>query len=98
MLIKTVRSEIVSHLSYLVASKGEAFVVDPRRDCEVYHEIAQDQGIRIREIFETHRNEDYVPAPLNSPGSPVPGYTTVRDSPGSTGRRSPTARSSGSVH
>ena len=60
MYIKTVRSEIVSHLSYLVASKGEAFVVDPRRDCEVYHEIAQDQGTRIREIFETHRNEDYV--------------------------------------
>ena len=60
MLIKTVRSEIVSHLSYLVASKGEAFVIDPRRDCEVYYGIAQDEGIRIREIFETHRNEDYV--------------------------------------
>jgi len=60
MLFLTVRSEIVSHLSYIIGSKGEAFVVDPRRDCDVYSGIAQDHGIRIREIFETHRNEDYV--------------------------------------
>ena len=54
MLFLTVRSEIVSHLSYIIGSKGEAFVVDPRRDCDVYSGIAQDHGIRIREIFETH--------------------------------------------
>ncbi len=60
MLFQTVKSEIVSHLSYIVASKGEAFVVDPRRDCDVYLEIAQQWGVRIKDIFETHRNEDYV--------------------------------------
>jgi hydroxyacylglutathione hydrolase len=60
MLLQTVKSDIVSHLSYVVASKGEAFVVDPRRDCDVYVEIAQGWGAQIRHIFETHRNEDYV--------------------------------------
>jgi hydroxyacylglutathione hydrolase len=60
MLLQTVKSEIVSHLSYIVASKGEAFVVDPRRDCDVYVDIAQGWGAQIRHIFETHRNEDYV--------------------------------------
>ena len=60
MLFQTVKSEIVSHLSYIVASKGEAFVVDPRRDCDVYLEIAQQWGVRIKDIFETHRNEDYI--------------------------------------
>jgi hydroxyacylglutathione hydrolase len=90
MLIKTVRSEIVSHLSYLVASKGEAFVVDPRRDCEVYYGIAQEEGIRIREIFETHRNEDYVAGSMelsritgarihHGPGLPWKYGETLRD-------------------
>jgi hydroxyacylglutathione hydrolase len=35
-------------------------VVDPRRDCEVYIDIAYREGARITHIFETHRNEDYV--------------------------------------
>jgi hydroxyacylglutathione hydrolase len=60
MLFQTVKSEIVSHLSYIVASKGEAFVVDPRRDADIYVEIAQGWGAQIKHVFETHRNEDYV--------------------------------------
>jgi hydroxyacylglutathione hydrolase len=60
MFLQIVKSEIVSHLSYVVASKGEAFVVDPRRDCDVYVEVAQGWGAQIGHIFETHRNEDYV--------------------------------------
>jgi hydroxyacylglutathione hydrolase len=60
MLFQTIKSEIVSHLSYVVASKGEAFVLDPRRDCDIYIEIAQSWGAKIKDIFETHRNEDYV--------------------------------------
>jgi hydroxyacylglutathione hydrolase len=60
MLFRIIKSEIVSHLSYIVASKGEAFVVDPRRDCEIYVEAAQEWGVKIKDIFETHRNEDYV--------------------------------------
>jgi hydroxyacylglutathione hydrolase len=60
MLLQIVKSEIVSHLSYVVASKGEAFVVDPRRDCDIYTEIAQGWGVQIKHVFETHRNEDYV--------------------------------------
>lgn len=60
MLLQIVKSEIVSHLSYIVASKGEAFVVDPRRDCDIYIEISKEWGVKIKDIFETHRNEDYV--------------------------------------
>lgn len=60
MLFRIIKSEIVSHLSYIVASKGEAFVVDPRRDNDIYVEIAQEWGVKIKDVFETHRNEDYV--------------------------------------
>jgi hydroxyacylglutathione hydrolase len=60
MLFQVLKSEIVSHLSYIVGSKNEAAVIDPRRDCQIYTEIARKWGVRIKYIFETHRNEDYV--------------------------------------
>jgi hydroxyacylglutathione hydrolase len=60
MYIQAVKSEIVSHISYFVAAKAEAFVIDPRRDCGIYLEMAQQVGAKIAYIFETHRNEDYV--------------------------------------
>jgi hydroxyacylglutathione hydrolase len=60
MLFQSVKSDIVSHLSYIAASKGEAFVIDPRRDSDIYIDLAQNWGVKIKDIFETHRNEDYV--------------------------------------
>jgi hydroxyacylglutathione hydrolase len=64
VLIQTVKSEIVSHLSYIVGSKDEAAVIDPRRDCQVYLDIVSKWGVRIKYVFETHRNEDYVTGSL----------------------------------
>jgi hydroxyacylglutathione hydrolase len=60
MFLEKVRSAGLAHLSYIVGDKGEAAVIDPRRDCKVYADIAQTQGAKITHIFETHRNEDYV--------------------------------------
>jgi hydroxyacylglutathione hydrolase len=60
MIFKKLKSNVVSHLSYLVGSGGEAMVVDPQRDCRVYVDIAQSKGLEIKYVFETHRNEDYV--------------------------------------
>ena len=37
-----------------------AAVIDPRRDCDIYLEIADRNNLKIELIFETHRNEDYV--------------------------------------
>jgi len=64
MLIQTIKSEIVSHLSYIIGSKNEAAVIDPRRDCQVYLDIANQWGAKIKYVFETHRNEDYVTGSL----------------------------------
>ncbi len=60
MILEKVRSEGLSHLSYLVGHKGEAVVIDPRRDVQVYLDLARQHGLRILHVFETHRNEDYV--------------------------------------
>jgi hydroxyacylglutathione hydrolase len=60
MFLETVRSPELGHFSYILGDGNEAAVIDPRRDCEVYLDIADRQGAKITHIFETHRNEDYV--------------------------------------
>lgn len=60
MFLETVHSEGLAHVSYIVGDGEEAAVIDPRRDCHIYIEIAQRHGVRIAHVFETHRNEDYV--------------------------------------
>lgn len=50
----------LAHASYLLASEGEAVVVDPQRDVELYLKAAADHGLIIRHIFETHLHADFV--------------------------------------
>jgi hydroxyacylglutathione hydrolase len=50
----------LSHASYMVGSDGEAIVVDPQRDVEIYLQAAEKQGLQIRHIFETHLHADFV--------------------------------------
>lgn len=50
----------LAHASYMFGSEGEAVVVDPQRDVELYLEAAAKQGLVIRHIFETHLHADFV--------------------------------------
>src|SRR5580700_8130565 len=50
----------LAHASYMLASEGEAVVVDPQRDVELYLKAAEDHGVEIRHIFETHLHADFV--------------------------------------
>ena len=60
MIFHRIKSKIVSHLSYFIGSENEAIVVDPMRDCEIYVDLAMKEGLNIKYVFVTHRNEDYV--------------------------------------
>jgi hydroxyacylglutathione hydrolase len=60
MLLERIGSPGLAHYSYLIGDRNEGLVIDPRRDCEIYVEKATAAGMRIVNIFETHRNEDYV--------------------------------------
>lgn len=60
MIFERVESEGLAHYSYLIGNEGEAVVIDPRRDCNIYLELASKRGLQITNILETHRNEDYV--------------------------------------
>jgi hydroxyacylglutathione hydrolase len=50
----------LAHASYLLASDGEAVVVDPQRDVDLYVKAATEHGLAIRHIFETHLHADFV--------------------------------------
>ncbi len=50
----------LAHASYLFGSDGQAAVVDPQRDVEIYIDAAKKQGLQIRYIFETHLHADFV--------------------------------------
>jgi hydroxyacylglutathione hydrolase len=60
MFIQKIKSEGLSQNAYFVGSENEAIVIDPRRDCQVFIDIAQQEEMSVKGIFETHRNEDYV--------------------------------------
>jgi hydroxyacylglutathione hydrolase len=60
MLFERVFSEGLAHNSYIIGDAGKAAVIDPRRDGDIYLEIAARNACTITHIFETHRNEDYV--------------------------------------
>jgi hydroxyacylglutathione hydrolase len=50
----------LAHASYLLASEGEAVVVDPQRDVELYLTAAAQHGFTIRHIVESHLHADFV--------------------------------------
>jgi hydroxyacylglutathione hydrolase len=50
----------LAHASYMLGSEGEAAVVDPQRDVEIYLKAADQHGLKIRHIFETHLHADFV--------------------------------------
>ena len=50
----------LAHASYMLGSQGEAVVVDPQRDVDLYLKAAEEHGLTIRHIFETHLHADFV--------------------------------------
>ena len=50
----------LAQASYIVGCGGEACVIDPRRDVEVYLDAANERGWTIRHVIETHLHADFV--------------------------------------
>lgn len=47
-------------LSYIVSADGEALVIDPSLDAPVYQQIADDAGMRIVGVLDTHVHADHL--------------------------------------
>jgi glyoxylase-like metal-dependent hydrolase (beta-lactamase superfamily II)/rhodanese-related sulfurtransferase len=50
----------LAHASYLIGDRGEAVVVDPSRDVQMYLDEAEAHGLRISWVLETHLHADFV--------------------------------------
>ncbi len=60
MLIKQFVASSLGDASYLVASGSEAAVIDPQRDVRPYLAAAEELGVAIRYVLETHVHNDYI--------------------------------------
>src|SRR5215203_2906757 len=60
MFIKQLYTSCLSEAAYYIESNGEAAIVDPLRDIDVYIQLAAERKARIRYIFETHFHADFV--------------------------------------
>ncbi len=59
MYLKRFFVEGLAHASYFFGADGEAAVVDPKRDIDDYLAEAEDQGLRIVAIFNSHPHADF---------------------------------------
>lgn len=73
MKFKQIISKGIAANSYFIAANDQAAVIDPRRDVDIYFDLAQEYNVKITTIFDTHRNEDFVN------GSPQLAYHTGAD-------------------
>ncbi len=60
MFIKQLYTNCLSEAAYYIESNGEAAIVDPLRDIDVYLDLAKERGASIKYIFETHFHADFV--------------------------------------
>ncbi len=62
MLLERIYDEDLAQASYFIGcqAKGEAIVVDPRRDLGDYLAIAEKNGMQIVAVTETHIHADYL--------------------------------------
>ncbi|MEU2975172.1 MBL fold metallo-hydrolase, partial [Nocardiopsis alba] len=62
MLLERVYDEDLAQAGYLIGcqARGEAIVVDARRDVDEYLALAERHGMRITHVTETHIHADYL--------------------------------------
>ena len=60
MYIKQLYTSCLSEAAYYIESNGEAAVIDPLRDIDIYVQLASERKAKIKYIFETHFHADFV--------------------------------------
>jgi hydroxyacylglutathione hydrolase len=62
MLLKQIYDKKLSQYAYLIGCQatGEALLIDPERDIDRYLRIAEEEGVRITSVAETHIHADFL--------------------------------------
>ncbi len=60
MLVRHYFTPKIAHSSYILSGSGSCAVVDPSRDSHAYITAADELGVRITHVLETHLHADFV--------------------------------------
>lgn len=74
MNVQQLYTNCLSEAAYFIDSDGEAAVIDPLRDVDTYIKMAEERGVQIKYIFETHFHADFVSGHLElsrKTGAPI---------------------------
>ena len=74
MFIKQLYTGCLSEAAYYIDSEGEAAIIDPLRDIDMYLRLAKERNATIKYIFETHFHADFVSGHLDlakATGAPI---------------------------
>lgn len=74
MTVEQLYTGCLSEAAYYIESDGEAAIIDPLRDVDTYIKKAEERGVKIKYIFETHFHADFVSGHLDlavKTGAPI---------------------------
>lgn len=74
MKVEQLYTNCLSEAAYFIESNGEAAVIDPLRDYNIYTDMAEKRGVKIKYVFETHFHADFVSGHIdlsNKTGAPI---------------------------
>ncbi len=60
MKVQQIYTKCLAEAAYYIESNGEAAIVDPLRETQPYLDLANENGVKIKYIFETHFHADFV--------------------------------------
>jgi len=65
MFIKQIYTGCLSQASYYIESGGEAIIIDPIRDSNLYIDLVKSRQSNVKYIFETHFHADFISGHLD---------------------------------
>ncbi len=74
MLVEQMYTSCLAQAAYWVESNGEALVIDPLRDYSIHTKMAEERGVKIKYIIETHFHADFVSGHIDlakATGAPI---------------------------
>lgn len=60
MYIQQIYTNCLAEAAYYIESDGEAAIIDPLRDIDVYLDLSKERNTSIKYVFETHFHADFV--------------------------------------
>jgi glyoxylase-like metal-dependent hydrolase (beta-lactamase superfamily II)/rhodanese-related sulfurtransferase len=65
MKVEQIYTGCIAHAAYYVESNGEAAIFDPLREVQPYIDKANEDGAKVKYVFETHFHADFVSGHLD---------------------------------